>query len=139
MSTIVVGYDGTAGADRALDEAATLARSLGDTLVLVFAYEATRAGGEVADLDAAIAERGRTVLEQGRARCGASGLELDLRQLEESPVDGLLDTAEAVDARMIVVGSYGEHPLKGALLGSTPYRLVHLSTRPVLVVRAPDA
>ena len=31
-----------------------------------------------------------------------------------------------------------EHLLKGALLGSTPYRLVHLSDRPVLVVRAPD-
>lgn len=139
MSAIVVGYDGTPGADRALDEAAALARSLGDTLVLVFAYEATRAGGEVADLDAAIAEQGRAVLEQGRARCGASGLELDLRQLEESPADGLLDVANEVDARMIVVGTYGEHPLKGALLGSTPYRLVHRSTRPVLVVRAPGS
>jgi nucleotide-binding universal stress UspA family protein len=137
MSTLVVGYDGTAGADRALDEAATLARALGDTLALVFAFEAPRVGGEAADLDAAIAERGRAVLEQGRARCSGAGLELDLRQLETSPADGLLEVADAVDARMIVVGSYGEHPLKGALLGSTPYRLVHLSTRPVLVVRAP--
>jgi nucleotide-binding universal stress UspA family protein len=35
---------------------------------------------------------------------------------------------------MIVVGSYGEAPPKGAIIGSTPYKLVHLSQRPVLVV-----
>ena len=40
------------------------------------------------------------------------------------------------DARIIVVGSYGEAPLKGALVGSTAHKLVHLSERPVLVVRA---
>ena len=38
---------------------------------------------------------------------------------------------------MIVVGSYGEPPLKGVILGSTAYKLLHLTERPVLVV--PDA
>jgi nucleotide-binding universal stress UspA family protein len=139
MSDIVIGYDGSAGADHAADEAATLARALGDRLVLVFSFEATRAGGEVADLDDAINERGRAVLEKGRSRCSGAGLEIELRQLELSPADGLIAVADELDARMIVTGSYGEHPLKGALLGSTPYRLVHLSNRPVLVVRAPQA
>jgi len=37
-----------------------------------------------------------------------------------------------------VVGSYGEHPIKGALLGSVPHTLLHLSERPVLVVPAPE-
>jgi nucleotide-binding universal stress UspA family protein len=138
MSALVIGYDGTAGADRALDEAATLARALGDRLVLVFSFEAPRTGGEVADLDAAIDERGRAVLEQGRARCAGAGLEIELRQRHQEPAEGLIDVADEVDARMIVTGSYGERPLKGALIGSTPYRLVHLSDRPVLVVRAPE-
>ena len=26
---------------------------------------------------------------------------------------------------MIVVGSYGESPIKGAILGSTPHKLLH--------------
>ena len=39
---------------------------------------------------------------------------------------------------MIVVGSYGERRCKGALVGSTPHRLLHLTERPVLVVRAPE-
>ena len=42
------------------------------------------------------------------------------------------------DARFIVVGSYGERPLKGAIVGSTPYKLIHLAERPVIVVRIPD-
>jgi nucleotide-binding universal stress UspA family protein len=40
------------------------------------------------------------------------------------------------DARMLIVGSHGENPLKGAIIGSTPYKLVQLADRPVLVVRA---
>ena len=44
--------------------------------------------------------------------------------------------ADQRDARMIVVGSFGDPPLKGVILGSTPNKLLHLSERPVLVVRA---
>jgi nucleotide-binding universal stress UspA family protein len=36
---------------------------------------------------------------------------------------------------VIVVGSTAESPLKGALVGSTPHKLIQLSPVPVLVVR----
>lgn len=39
-------------------------------------------------------------------------------------------------ARVVVVGTYGESPLKGALLGSTPHKLLAISEVPVLVVPA---
>jgi nucleotide-binding universal stress UspA family protein len=42
--------------------------------------------------------------------------------------------ADAHDATVIVVGTAGESPLKGAMLGSTPHKLLHLSSRPVLCV-----
>jgi nucleotide-binding universal stress UspA family protein len=48
----------------------------------------------------------------------------------------LVELADRHDARMIVVGSYGERPIKGAILGSTPHKLLHLAGRPVLVVPA---
>jgi nucleotide-binding universal stress UspA family protein len=41
--------------------------------------------------------------------------------------------------RMIVVGTHGEPPLMGVVLGSVPYKLLHRSPVPVLVVRVPDA
>ena len=37
---------------------------------------------------------------------------------------------------MIVVGTRGEGPISGVLLGSVPYKLVHRSHVPVLVVPA---
>jgi nucleotide-binding universal stress UspA family protein len=44
--------------------------------------------------------------------------------------------ADRHDARVIVVGTSGESPLRGAVLGSVPHKLLHLSSRPVLCVPA---
>ena len=46
----------------------------------------------------------------------------------------LLDVAEKEGADMIVVGSHGAGALRGIVLGSTPYKLLHQSRVPVLVV-----
>jgi nucleotide-binding universal stress UspA family protein len=54
----------------------------------------------------------------------------------EHPAPGLVAIAEGLGARMIVVGSYGGSPPKGAIVGSTPHKLIQISPVPVLVVRA---
>ena len=54
----------------------------------------------------------------------------------ERPAEALVKLGAERDARMLVVGTYGESPLKGALLGSTPHKLLAISERPVLVVPA---
>ncbi|MCW3014802.1 MAG: universal stress protein [Solirubrobacterales bacterium] len=137
-NTLVVGYDGTDGARAALDEALRLAADLDAGVHLVFAFEAPRTGGELHDLDDAIAQRGKTMLEHGVHQAAAAGAKVTTALLKADPADGLIGAAGEVDARYIVVGSYGERPLKSALVGSTPTRLLHLSDRPVLVVRAPE-
>ena len=138
MSTQVVGYDGTDGARAALEAAAGLAKELGDTLVVVFAHQVSRLGGEVRDYEDALLERGRGVLEEARSIGRVAGVEIELVMRELSSAEALIEIADEHDARMIVVGSYGERPIKSALVGSTPTRLLHLSERPVLVVRAPE-
>jgi nucleotide-binding universal stress UspA family protein len=138
MSTQVVGYDGTDGARAALGVAVSLAAELGDGLVAVFAHVTSRLGGEVRDYDDAIREHGRGVLEEARSIGREAGVEIELVMRELSSAEALIAVADEHDARMIVVGSYGERPLKSALVGSTPTRLLHLSERPVLVVRAPE-
>jgi nucleotide-binding universal stress UspA family protein len=138
MATQVVGYDGTDGARAALGVAVGLAKELGDTLVVVFAHQVSRLGGEVRDYEDALLERGRGVLEEARSIGREAGVEIELVLRELSSAEALIEAAEEHDARMIVVGSYGERPLKSALVGSTPTRLLHLAERPVLVVRAPQ-
>ena len=140
MSTtaIVVGYDGTDGGHAALDEAIRVAGDLGGSIVVVYAYDKILSGGELADLDAAVRTRGDALLEEAAAIAAAAGVAATTQFVDGRPADALIAAADAADARFIVVGSYGERPLRGALVGSTPYRLIHLAERPVIVVRIPD-
>ena len=47
----------------------------------------------------------------------------------------IVDAASAHDAGVIVMGSRGRSDLAGLFLGSTAHKVIHLSDRPVLVVR----
>ena len=62
---LVVGYDGTEGAQAALAEALRLAGALGVDIVVAFAYWAGALGGESADLLDTLRERGRAVTRGG--------------------------------------------------------------------------
>lgn len=140
MSTtaVVVGYDGTDGGHAALDEALKIASELGGSILVVYAYDKILSGGELADLDAVVRERGEALLADAAQAAGRAGVACSTQFVEGRPADALVAAADAADARFIVVGSYGERPLKGALVGSTPYRLIHLAERPVIVVRIPE-
>lgn len=131
---IVMGYDGTDGAKVALEEASRLARELSGSVVVVFSHATSRLGGEVQDFDHAVKEIGRARLEEAMATLRADGIDAESELLELAPADALVDAAERHDARMIVVGSYGERPLKAALVGSTPLKLLALAACPVHVV-----
>ena len=54
--------------------------------------------------------------------------------MAEKPAEALVRVADAYDATVIVVGTSGTSQIRGAILGSTPHKLLHLSTRPVLCV-----
>lgn len=47
----------------------------------------------------------------------------------------IINDANEVNADVIVMGSRGRGDLAGLLLGSTAHKVIHLSERPVLVVR----
>jgi nucleotide-binding universal stress UspA family protein len=137
--TLVVGYDGTEGARAALAEGLHLAERLGEAVHVVFSFASPRLGGELHDLDAAIRERGDAVIGEALRTAAAAGVLVSSDVRMQDPAEGLIAAAEEVGASMIIVGSYGERALKSALVGSTPTRLLHLSARPVLVVRAARA
>ncbi len=127
---LVVGYDGTEGARAAFEEAIRLAKDLGSPVVAVFGFLPPRWGGETKDLDEAVEERARAVLAEASERGSAAGVEVLTELRPVDPVQALMDAVAEHDGRYIVVGSYGEGPLKSAVVGSTPMKLVRLSRRP---------
>jgi nucleotide-binding universal stress UspA family protein len=137
MGQIVVGYDGSDCGKAALDEALKLAKGLDDQVVAVFGYLPPGIwGGEIVEHAEAIEEQGEKVLEEAKSRAASSDVETVVRTVPNKPSRALVEVADELDARAIVVGSHGETPLKGAILGSTPYKLLHEAKRPVLVVPA---
>jgi nucleotide-binding universal stress UspA family protein len=133
---VVVGYDGSEGSQAALDTAVELAAQFGDRLVVVFgAGPPGRVGEEARAHRRAIEERGEQVTGEGVERAREGGVDVELVISPERPYEALRTTANERGARFIVVGSYGESPIKGAILGSVPHKLLHLAETPVVVVR----
>jgi nucleotide-binding universal stress UspA family protein len=137
---IVVGYDSSDCGRAALGEACRLAKELGDRIVVVFGYApGGYGGGEIPTHRDAVEEIGEEVTAEAQRRAEAAGVESEVRLVPLKPYHALIEVADELDARMIVVGSFGEPPLKGVILGSTPNKLLHLADRPVLVVPAAAA
>ena len=137
MSEIVVGYDGSEVSKVALDKACEMAKALDDRVVIVFGYApGGYGGGEIPTHREAVEEIAEKVTAEGAERASEAGVEREVRLKPLKPSHALIEAAEETEARMIVVGSYGEAPLKGVIIGSTPYRLLHVAQCPVLVVPA---
>ena len=138
VSMLVVGFDDSPGARRALDVAIEVAQRLGEGLVIGFAAQppGRRVGDEYRAHAAALRERGQTLTNLAVGRAREAGVEAEGRVADLRPVDMLLELADEHAARAIVVGTYGESALRGAVLGSTPHKLLHLSRVPVLAVPA---
>jgi nucleotide-binding universal stress UspA family protein len=139
MSEIVVGYDGSDCGKAALEEALRLAKGLSDNVVIVFGYAPPGLwGGEIVEHEEAIEELGVKLTSEARRQSESSGVETEVEMVAKRPPEALVDVAESRRARMIVVGSYGDPPLRGVILGSTPNKLLHIAKCPVLIVPADE-
>ena len=132
---VVVGYDESPGSEVALDTAIQVASRWGEALVLVYGAAPPGGLGEEASAHReALMEIGRSALSHAVERAQAAGVDTEVELVDLKPAQALIQVADKHDATVIVVGTTGESPLKGAMLGSTPHKLLHLSTRPVLCV-----
>ncbi len=135
---VVLGYDESPGAEAALDAAIQVAQRYGEELVLVYGAAPPGGMGEEfkSHLDA-LREMGRAATAHALEKAQAAGVTASVRLVDAKPADALVQVGNQVEATVIVVGTAGESPFKGAILGSTSHKLLHLSNRPVLCVPVP--
>ena len=132
---IVLGYDESPGAVRALRVAIEVSATLGEPLVLVYGVAAPGGrGGEYETHREALHQAGRRALDHAVTAADEAGVPTTVEIIDQKPAQALIDAAARHQARLIVVGTWGESPMRGALLGSTPHKLLHLSRFPVLCV-----
>lgn len=139
MNSIVVGSDGSAGAELALRRAAEIAKACGATVHVVTAIPQPMATETIESGARAEHFNLGGVAESVLVRAGRLLDELGVPHTETSrggdPARVVIDVASELDADLIVVGARGLTGLQRFLLGSVSAKLSHYADRTVMVVR----
>jgi nucleotide-binding universal stress UspA family protein len=147
---ILIAYDGSDDAKAAITTAGQLFP--GEPATVVHAWQhfidvMARSGSTAAlvvDYDTVDAATEKTAGERARegaelAQAAGLGESQGVTvAVATSMVDAILAEADAVDARVIVLGSRGLGAVKAFFLGSVSSALLHHANRPVLVVPSPE-
>lgn len=140
---ILVPIDGSETSMLAVSKASGLALAFGSRITLIHVIDnypfigvgADYALGQNEYLAAATASA-NAALARGVAALAAEGLHSDQRVIDGHVVhEGIVDTAIAIAADLIVMGSHGRSGIEKLLLGSVTQRVLQDANMPVLVVK----
>jgi nucleotide-binding universal stress UspA family protein len=138
--TVVVGTDGSARAEKAVDEAIDLAKSENASLYLVAAFSAHERHWEQLQSSAKtsrvnLGEVAEHVLARAAKRAAEQGVPVDYSAEEGDPAEVLIEVADRQNADLIVVGNKGMTGARRFFLGSVPNKVIHHAPCGVMVVR----
>jgi nucleotide-binding universal stress UspA family protein len=139
MDAIVVGTDGSQGAEAAVQKVIELASGTGATVHLVCAYPGRSALERIGmtgrqdpvDMRGVAAD----VIARGEHRFEDAGFDVELHVREGDPAHTIIDVAGEKDADLIVVGAHGNTGLRRFALGSVAGKLAHHAPKSLLIVR----
>jgi nucleotide-binding universal stress UspA family protein len=139
MNAIVVGTDGSSGAEAAVRKVIELAGGSGATIYLVCAFPGRstleRLGltskQDPVDMRGVAAD----VLARDERRFEEAGFSVEKHAREGDPAHTILDVASENDADLIAVGAHGNTGLKRFALGSVASKLSHHAPTSLLIVR----
>jgi len=132
---VVVGIDGSAAAQRALDFACDEAERRGAELHVVHAWSYPYRGRRTdkAEPRELMEQDASQTLQDAVDHVASRGVTVVAHLEEGPPVAALIDAA--TDAALLVVGSHGHGSVIGSLLGSTSQAVAHRANCPVALVR----
>jgi nucleotide-binding universal stress UspA family protein len=138
MESIVVGTDGSPGAETAVERAAEVAQGTGARVHLVTAYpdipsyrERIESSAKRQSID--LREVADSVLARTASKLSRVAVETHAR--EGDPAQVIADVAQEQGADLIVVGDRGLTGIERFLLGSVSSKLTHHAPCSVMVVR----
>ena len=134
MPKILIAYDASPEAERALDWAARFESAE----VTVIGVVPTLAGSEpITDsVDPTVkVEDFRAELQEAVGKLVVAGVTAQPLERAGNPAEIIIETAEAGDFDLIVIGTRGRHAIERFLFGSTAERVARHAPTAVLLVR----
>ncbi|MGV3491090.1 MAG: universal stress protein [Devosia sp.] len=145
---ILVAPDGSDLAERALDQAIAVAKALGSELTVVTVTEPAAVIGAgysavagttidaIPELIEAQASGAKAILSKAEEKVKAAGVPVKTVYVDDSfAAEGIILTAQNIDADLIVMGSHGRRGFGRLLLGSQTNNVLAQTAIPVLVTR----
>lgn len=136
MDKIVVGYDGSAQAKKALSKAKELADKFGAKIYIVHVIDtAVLSLSDVFSSPTVLAslrEKAEQLVEEAVQTVGGNA---EGKILEGDPAHEIVKFAREVNASLIVLGARGLSTIRRVLMGSVSSRVVHESPIDVLIVK----
>jgi nucleotide-binding universal stress UspA family protein len=139
MDDIVVGTDGSPGAEAAVQKVIELARGSGATVHLVCAYPGKSAlervgmtaRSEPVDLRGVAAD----LLARDERRFEEAGFAVEKYAREGDAAQTIIDVATDAGAGLIVIGAQGNTGVRRFMLGGVAGKLAHHAPTSLLIVR----
>jgi nucleotide-binding universal stress UspA family protein len=143
MTTVLVPFDGSENAMRAIDE---MLQSMDKAKLHVHLLNVREPilmrevvfNDKLSDVKAIEKAReaaGLQLLEPAKARLETAGVQFDAHAGIGNPAEVIADFAREYHCNLIVMGTRGMGTIKNLLLGSVATKVMHLAEVPVLVVK----
>jgi nucleotide-binding universal stress UspA family protein len=135
---ILVAIDQSPVAERVLAAARELAQLSGGEVRVVHLREREYVGRGAGLASLETGDEAREVVDSAVRALSGDGIKASgqaRNTLYGHAAREIIDEAEEFGAGVIVMGSRGHGDLAGLVLGSTAHKVIHLTDRPVLVVR----
>jgi|KBSMisStaDraftv2_1062788.scaffolds.fasta_scaffold458959_1 nucleotide-binding universal stress UspA family protein len=135
IRNILVGYDESAPARRALALAEDIAAQYDARIVLVSVLQPINAPPvQVMYPTEEEISKARRVVEVEAARMQAEGKRVEAFVEIGVPARALLDLAQKLEVDVTIVGRSGKGAVARAIMGSVTTSLLHTTTKPIIVV-----
>jgi len=135
---ILIAFDGSENANRALEYGIELAKKLGASIILLHVVDLPRAGygfNIPISMEDRFKEIGKGLLSKGEEKLKQSGLDYEVDLSSGDPAQTILLTAEDKFCGLILMGRRGLGRMDRLLLGSVSDKVAKHSSVPVLILK----
>jgi nucleotide-binding universal stress UspA family protein len=135
MKKILVGFDGSEGAEQALNRALMLLDDYGDLIIFAVIPSPSSKTFVDEDIYKSLKIKAESMIKDAIKALGHQSFNIKAIVEEGDPAIKIIDTSNSLNVDLIVLGSRGQSKLGQYLIGSVANKVVQYAHKPVMVVR----